>query len=95
MSDIQFLLELQEVIRDRKLNPTEDSYTSRLFQKGINKIAQKVGEEAVELIIEAKDENMELFHEECADLLYNIIVLLVAKGTSLEAVMEVLKKRRK
>lgn len=95
MSNINFLLSLQDVIRDRKNNPSESSYTSQLFQKGINKIAQKVGEEAVELVIEAKDDNLHLLHEECADLLYNMIVLLVAKDTSLEAVVEVLEQRRK
>jgi len=90
---ISFLQELEAIIQDRRQNPKEDSYTSRLFRKGINKIAQKVGEEAVELIIEAKDDDEELFHDEAADLLYHYLVLLTAKGTQLENVVEVLRKR--
>jgi phosphoribosyl-ATP pyrophosphohydrolase/phosphoribosyl-AMP cyclohydrolase len=70
-----------------------NSYTNELFAKGINKIAQKVGEEAVELIIEAKDNNDELFKAEAADLLYHFLVLLAAKGVSLHDVQKVLADR--
>ena len=90
-----FLFELEKIILDRKNNPSESSYTSELFTKGINKIAQKVGEEAVELVIEAKDNNNELFKNEAADLLYHFSVLLAAKDVSLQEVLDVLKKRHK
>ncbi len=90
-----FLLELEKTIENRRLNPAKDSYTASLFEKGINKIAQKVGEEAVELIIEAKDENIELFKAEAADLLYHFIVLLQAKNLRLDDIFETLKKRKK
>ena len=89
-----YLLELENVIRERKENPNENSYTSQLFEKGLNKIAQKVGEEAVELIIEAKDDNPELFKAEAADLLYHLIVLLQAKDLELNDIYETLKRRR-
>lgn len=88
-----FLLELEAVIRDRKNNPTEASYTSSLFAKGINKIAQKVGEEAVEIVIEAKDDNKDLFLGEAADLLFHYLILLQAKGFVLNDVEAVLKER--
>ncbi len=88
-----FLLELETVIRDRKNNPTEASYTSSLFAKGINKIAQKVGEEAVEIVIEAKDDNKDLFLGEAADLLFHYLILLQAKGFVLNDVEAVLKER--
>lgn len=84
---------LEQVVKDRQANPTENSYTAKLFQSGINKIAQKVGEEVVELIIEAKDNNKELFLNEAADLMYHYLVLLSAKGYSLKDVQGVLKKR--
>lgn len=90
-----FLYELEKIIKDRKENPAEDSYTSKLFRKGINKIAQKVGEEAVELVIEAKDDNAELFKNEAADLLYHLIVLLAAKEVSLDEVLTILKDRKR
>lgn len=90
---IDFLLQLQQVITERKKNQSEKSYTASLFQKGINKIAQKVGEEAVELVIEAKDSNEELFMGEAADLMFHYLVLLSAKGYSLEQVVDLLKKR--
>ena len=90
-----FLSELKKVIRERKLNPQENSYTSELFQKGLNKIAQKISEEAIELIIEAKDDNIELFRGEAADLLYHFLVLLQAKNLELNDVLEVLEQRRK
>ena len=88
-----FLLHLEKVIQDRKNNPSEKSYTNSLFKKGINKVAQKVGEEAVELVIEAKDDNEELFLGEAADLMYHYLVLLAAKNYELEDVMKVLRQR--
>ena len=90
-----FLFDLEKIIVDRKNNPSEKSYTSSLFQKGINKIAQKVGEEAVELVIEAKDDNADLFKDEAADLLFHYLILLQAKGFGLEDVINVLKERHK
>jgi len=88
-----FLKYLEAIIQDRKNTPTDSSYTSSLFKKGINKVAQKVGEEAVELVIEAKDENRDLFLGEAADLLYHYLVLLTAKDFNLEDVINVLKER--
>jgi phosphoribosyl-ATP pyrophosphohydrolase/phosphoribosyl-AMP cyclohydrolase len=90
-----FLLQLEGIITDRKNNPSDKSYTSSLFAKGINKIAQKVGEEAVEIVIEAKDNNDELFKGEAADLLFHYLILLQAKGFTLNDVIEVLKERHK
>ena len=90
-----FLAKLESVITDRKNNPSEKSYTASLFAKGINKIAQKVGEEAVEVVIEAKDNNEELFLNEAADLLFHYLVLLNAKGYRLSNVLNVLKERHK
>lgn len=90
-----FLLELENVISSRKNNPSERSYTSSLFAKGINKVAQKVGEEAVELVIEAKDNNEELFKNEAADLLFHYLILLQAKGYKLNDIIDVLKERHK
>jgi phosphoribosyl-ATP pyrophosphohydrolase/phosphoribosyl-AMP cyclohydrolase len=92
-NSMSFLSNLQGIIQDRKVHPIESSYTSQLFTKGVNKIAQKVGEEAVETIIEAKDSNDELFINEAADLLYHYMILLVEKGYTLEDVTEVLHKR--
>ena len=89
-----FLLELEKTIKNRKETPSEKSYTSQLFKAGINKIAQKVGEEAVELIIEAKDDNEELFKGEAADLLYHFIVLVQAKNLTLKDIFETLEKRK-
>ena len=88
-----FLPYLEEVIELRRGAAPEDSYVSRLFEKGINKIAQKVGEEAVELVIEAKDENETLFLNEAADLLFHYLILLHAKGYTLNNVTDVLKMR--
>ncbi|RYG29866.1 MAG: bifunctional phosphoribosyl-AMP cyclohydrolase/phosphoribosyl-ATP diphosphatase HisIE [Chitinophagaceae bacterium] len=88
-----FLNYLQRIIRDRKENPTEKSYTSSLFRKGVNKIAQKVGEEAVELVIEAKDDNVDLFKGEAADLLYHYLILLEQKNIDLDEVIAVLQQR--
>lgn len=90
-----FIDQLRTIIKDRKNNPTDKSYTASLFAKGINKIAQKVGEEAVEIVIEAKDDNKELFLGEAADLLYHYLVLLEAKEYELDEVMEVLIQRHK
>lgn len=90
---ISFLSELEKIIWDRKKNSGEKSYTSSLLKSGINKIAQKVGEEAVELIIEAKDQNQELFVDEAADLLYHVLVLLAAKDVKLDQIVDVLQKR--
>ncbi len=84
---------LEQLILDRKNNPKKGSYTNSLLDAGLNKVAQKVGEEAVELVIEAKDDNKELFLGEAADLMYHYLVLLTAKGYSLADVVEVLKKR--
>ncbi len=92
---IHFLSKLENVIQNRKNNPDGGSYTSSLFKKGINKVAQKVGEEAVELVIEAKDDNDALFLGEAADLMYHYLVLLAAKDHGLEDVIMELKKRQK
>jgi phosphoribosyl-ATP pyrophosphohydrolase/phosphoribosyl-AMP cyclohydrolase len=94
-SAADFLITLQDIIDSRKAEMPENSYTAKLFQKGINKIAQKVGEEAVELIIEAKDENRDLFLNEAADLMYHLFVLLSARGCRIEDVTEVLRERHK
>lgn len=90
-----FIDQLRAIIKDRKNNPSDKSYTASLFAKGINKIAQKVGEEAVEIVIEAKDNNKELFLGEAADLLFHYLVLLEAKEYELDEVMEVLIQRHK
>jgi phosphoribosyl-ATP pyrophosphohydrolase/phosphoribosyl-AMP cyclohydrolase len=89
-----FLTELEDVIQNRMENsePSE-SYVSSLFEKGINKIAQKVGEEAIEVVIEAKDNNDKLFLDESADLLFHYLILLQAKGFKLNDVVNILKKR--
>ncbi|MBP1650777.1 MAG: phosphoribosyl-ATP diphosphatase [Bacteroidetes bacterium] len=90
-----FLSKLETVINDRKNNPSDSSYTSKLFARGINKIAQKVGEEAVEVVIEAKDDSEELFLNESADLLFHYLVLLSAKGYQLSDVLGILQQRHK
>jgi phosphoribosyl-ATP pyrophosphohydrolase/phosphoribosyl-AMP cyclohydrolase len=90
---IDFISLLQEVIAGRQQNPAEGSYVSGLFKKGINAIAQKVGEEAVELVIESKDNDKEKFLDEAADLLFHYLILLKAKGYSLSQVSDVLEKR--
>ena len=91
--DFGFLSDLEQVISNRKHTPNDASYVSSLFEKGINKIAQKVGEEAVETVIEAKDQNDELFLEESADLLFHYLILLQAKGYCLSDIVNVLKSR--
>lgn len=90
-----FLTALEAVIADRKNNPDDKSYVTSLFEKGINKIAQKVGEEAVETVIEAKDENSDLFLNESADLLFHLLILLQAKGHRLDDVVQILAERQK
>jgi phosphoribosyl-ATP pyrophosphohydrolase/phosphoribosyl-AMP cyclohydrolase len=86
---------LEKIIQDRKKNPKHGSYTNNLLDAGINKVAQKVGEEAVELVIEAKDNNRDLFLNEAADLMYHYLVLLTAKEYQLDDVLKVLKQRHK
>jgi phosphoribosyl-ATP pyrophosphohydrolase/phosphoribosyl-AMP cyclohydrolase len=91
--NLDFLIQLQDLIVERKREMPEKSYTTKLFKKGINKIAQKLGEEAVELVIEAKDDDIGLFKNEAADLMYHLLVLLAEKGIRIEDVAEVLKER--
>ncbi|PGH38198.1 MAG: bifunctional phosphoribosyl-AMP cyclohydrolase/phosphoribosyl-ATP diphosphatase [Candidatus Nephrothrix sp. EaCA] len=86
---------LEKIIADRKANPAAGSYTNKLLNAGINKVAQKVGEEAVELVIEAKDNNDDLFLNEAADLMYHYLVLLAAKNFALSDVEKVLRGRHK
>ncbi|NRA91433.1 MAG: bifunctional phosphoribosyl-AMP cyclohydrolase/phosphoribosyl-ATP diphosphatase HisIE [Psychroserpens sp.] len=96
IQDFGFLNELEGVIQSRKDTANkETSYVASLFEKGINKIAQKVGEEAVETVIEAKDSNDDLFLEESADLLFHYLILLQAKGFKLQNVVEILQKRHR
>ncbi len=90
-----FLYELEEKVSQRIDDRTEGSYTYSLYQRGINKVAQKVGEEAVEVVIEAKDDNAELFKNEAADLMYHFLILLKAKGFCLEDVEKILHERNK
>ena len=94
-TDKGFLYELQQTISDKIDNNDENSYTNELYKRGINKVAQKVGEEAVELVIEAKDNNDELFLNEAADLLYHYLILLKAKGFKIEDVEKILESRSK
>ena len=90
-----FLSDLESVITDRRSNPSDGSYVSKLFAKGLNKIAQKVGEEAVETVIAAKDDDPESFKNEAADLLFHYLVLLNAKEVELGEIVEVLRERHK
>jgi phosphoribosyl-ATP pyrophosphohydrolase/phosphoribosyl-AMP cyclohydrolase len=92
-SSFGFLSQLEETIKARKTDDSDDSYVASLFRKGINKIAQKVGEEAIETVIEAKDDNEELFLNESADLLFHYLILLQAKGYSLQDISAVLEAR--
>ncbi len=94
-TDYDFLTKLITTIKSRKEEESDKSYTSSLFKKGINKIAQKVGEEAVEVVIEAKDNNDDLFRNEAADLFFHYLVLLEAKNISFTEIIEVLKQRHK
>lgn len=86
---------LEQIIHERKQHPKEGSYTNRLLEEGINRIAQKVGEEAVELVIEAKDNHRDRFLNEAADLMYHYLVLLAAKDVTLEEVTSVLRGRHR
>ncbi|CAL2101053.1 putative bifunctional phosphoribosyl-AMP cyclohydrolase/phosphoribosyl-ATP pyrophosphatase [Tenacibaculum sp. 190130A14a] len=88
-----FIYQLERTIHNRIDSNSKESYTNKLFRRGINKVAQKVGEEAVELVIEAKDNNEELFKNEAADLLYHYLILLKAKGFNLTDIEEVLESR--
>lgn len=88
-----FLYKLEAIIAQKIDDNDEQSYTNKLFKRGINKVAQKVGEEAVELVIEAKDDNLDLFKNEAADLLYHFLILLKAKAVKLEDIEEVLVSR--
>jgi len=88
-----FLIRLEQIIAERKSKPAKGSYTSSLFEKGINKIAQKLGEEAIELVIESKDDKADLFKNEAADLLFHYLVLLQAKGFQLKDVISILRER--
>ena len=90
-----FLYRLENIIEQRISDSTEGSYTSQLFKRGVNKVAQKVGEEAVELVIEAKDNNIDLFKNEAADLLYHYIILLKTKNLKLEDIEAILQGRHK
>lgn len=90
-----FLYELEKVIEQRIADKNEGSYTSKLFNSGVNKVSQKVGEEAVELVIEAMDNNTELFKNEAADLLYHFLILLKTKELKLEDIEQVLKERHR
>ncbi len=92
---IGFINQLETVIEERKNGDSEKSYVKSLFDKGINKIAQKVGEEAVEVVIEAKDDNEELFLNESADLLFHYLILLQAKGYKLQDVVKILEDRHR
>lgn len=95
ITGIAFLNELEATIESRKKDSPENSYTAKLLSKGINKVAQKVGEEATELIIEAKDNNPDLFLGEAADLLFHYLILLKAKDFGLADVVKVLQSRKK
>jgi phosphoribosyl-AMP cyclohydrolase / phosphoribosyl-ATP pyrophosphohydrolase len=90
-----FLYKLEQTINQRIDENDENSYTNKLYKRGINKVAQKVGEETIELLIEAKDNNDDLFKTEAADLLYHLLILLKAKNVKLEDVEEILKERVK
>ncbi|MBC9797668.1 bifunctional phosphoribosyl-AMP cyclohydrolase/phosphoribosyl-ATP diphosphatase HisIE [Sinomicrobium weinanense] len=94
-SHFGFLSVLEDVISDRRANTSSKSYVSSLFNAGMNKIAQKVGEEAVEVVIEAKDDNEDLFLNESADLLFHYLILLQAKGYTLADVEKILRERHK
>ena len=93
-SKFALLDELEHVIDERRSGPSDESYVARLFSRGINKIAQKVGEEAVELVIEAKDDDLDAFKSEAADLLFHYLILLRAKDMSIRDILNVLKRRR-
>lgn len=93
-SEFSFISELESVIENRKTHPVKNSYVSSLFEKGVDKIAQKVGEEAVETVIEAIADREDLFMEEAADLFFHYLILLKSKGKSLKNIGDVLEKRK-
>ena len=93
-SEFSFVTQLEKVIENRKTEPTKESYVSSLFAKGVDKIAQKVGEEAVETVIEAIADREDLFMEEAADLFFHYLILLQSKGKSLKDIGVVLEKRK-
>ena len=90
-----FIYELEQIVSQRIEDNIQDSYTNKIFRKGINKVAQKVGEEAVELVIESKDDNPDLFKNEAADLLYHLLILLKTKKVSFSEIEGILKSRHK
>jgi phosphoribosyl-AMP cyclohydrolase / phosphoribosyl-ATP pyrophosphohydrolase len=90
-----FLYKLEQIVSQRIDENEEDSYTNKIYKQGINRVAQKVGEEVVELIIEAKDNNQTLFKNEAADLLYHLLILLKTKGVTLSDIEDILKDRHK
>ena len=92
-NSLMFLNQLENIIEKRKINPSEKSYTSTLFKEGTSKIAQKVGEEATEVVIEAMQNDIPAFKEECADLLFHLMVLINSMDLSLEDVINTLSKR--
>lgn len=94
-SGYSFVRELEAVIEDRQKNPSKESYISSLFDRGIHKIAQKVGEESIETVIEAIADNEQLLMEEAADLFFHYLILLKSKGKSLEDVLSILEDRRR
>ena len=94
-SGLSYVKELEAVIEDRQKNPSKESYVSSLFDKGIHKIAQKVGEESVETVIEAIADNEPLFMEEAADLFFHYLILLKSKGKRLEDVLAILEERKR
>lgn len=94
-SSLAFLTDLESVIANRASYPVEGSYVSKLFAKGLNKIAQKVGEEAVETVIAAKDDDIDDFKNEAADLLFHYLILLQAKGLMLDNIVAILNERRR
>lgn len=94
-TDAEFLFDLQKLIQSRKKEMPEGSYLASLFSEGLDRVAQKVGEEGVEVVISAKNDDREEFLGESADLLFHLMVLLAEKGESLDGVLEVLKKRQK
>jgi phosphoribosyl-ATP pyrophosphohydrolase/phosphoribosyl-AMP cyclohydrolase len=93
--DLNFLIKLEDIIKHRKRTPLDSSYTTQLFKEGLNRIAQKVGEEAVELVIASKDSDSQKILEEASDLLFHYMVLLEEKGLSLNKVVDILKTRNK
>jgi len=95
ITNLDFLKQLEGVIHQRRSQSPETSYVAKLFSKGLNKIAQKVGEEAVEVVIESKDNNDDLFINEAADLVFHLMILLEAKNKGLEDVVDILKGRVK